>query len=154
MLANIKPDHDHPAGERPASRSLQDLYEQGVAFDSSAGHAALGPIFEKTLTEYAANIDDDGFSRAVRQVIQSSPTPCHMFVITNLSIGMASLLNGIRLANFHECRISVILTPRTWPEENDLMDMERRYREYAEMREAIAKLRTGSITVHEYCPEM
>lgn len=152
-LANIRPDGDHPVSGRPVSRSLHDLYEQGAAFDAAAGHAALRPIFEKTLAEYAANIDSDGFSRAVQQVIESAPTPSHMVVITNLSMGMASLLNGIRLASFHGCTISVILTPRTWPGDNDPMDIEKRYREYAEMREAIAKLRADSIQVHEYCPD-
>ncbi len=153
-LANIRTDRDHPASERPVSRSLHDLYEQGAAFDDVAGHAALRPIFEKTLAEYAANIDADGFSRAVRQVIETAATPSHMIVITNLSMGMAGLLNGIQLANFHGCTISVILTPRTWPGENDLMDIEKRYREYEEMREAIAKLRADSIKVHEYCPDI
>lgn len=150
-LANIKPEREQRAGNRPTSLSLEDLYAAGVSFDSVSGHAALQPIFEKTLAEYAAKIDNDGFSCAVRQAIQA--TPCNMIVITNLSMGLASLLNGIRLSGFHGCSISVILTPRMWPEDDKLMDTEKRYHEHAEIEDAIAKLRASSIKVHKYSPE-
>ncbi|HEY3422763.1 MAG TPA: hypothetical protein VGK13_06350, partial [Methanocellaceae archaeon] len=152
-LANLKPDRDQTTGNRPASRSLQDLYEEGVMFDNAAGHAALQPIFEKTLAEYAANIEDDGFSRAISQVIQATAAPCNIIVVTNLSMGLASLLNGIRLASFHACSPSVILMPRLWPEDDELMDKEKRYHEHAEIEEALVKLRAGSIKVHKYSPE-
>ncbi len=152
-LANIKPDSSQRTGNRPASRSLEELYQEGVIFDSVSGHATLGPILEKTLTEYAAKIDDDGFSCAVRQAIQAADARCNMIVITNLSMGLASLLNGVRLAAFHECAISVMLTPRMWPEDDRLMDTEKRYHEHAEIEEAIVKLRACSIKVHKYSPE-
>lgn len=150
-LANIKPDSGQITGNRPASRSLEELYHEAVIFDSVTRHATLQPIFEKTLTEYAAKIDDDGFSCAVRQAIRA--TPCNMIVITNLSMGLASLLKGIRLAAYHECTISVMLTPRMWPEDDRLMDTEKRYHEHAEIEEAIVKLRACSIKVHKYSPE-
>ncbi len=152
-LANIKPDRGQGTGNRPASRSLQDLYDVAATFDQAVGQAAMGPILEKTLTEYAANIDDDGFSRAVSQAIQAAAVPCDLIVVTNLSMGLASLQNGIRLASFHGCSTSVILTPRLWPDDDELMDKEKRYHEHAEIEEAIVKLKAGAINVHKYSPE-
>jgi uncharacterized protein (DUF58 family) len=113
-LLSIKPEGTDVHSSPPVSVSLQEMYVMGLAFDDAAGHEVLGPILEETLARHQANIRDDGFSRAIVKAIKSSKTPCSIIVMTNLSMGMASLLNGIRLVKYYGHSISVILMPNVW----------------------------------------
>jgi uncharacterized protein (DUF58 family) len=151
-LSKIKP-NDGAYPIRPASASMRDLQEIGRAFDEAAGKDVLGPILEETLTEYEANINKDGFSRAILTVVRSSKKPCNIVVMTNLSMGMASLLNGIRLAKYYGHSISVILMSRVWYTEKELTDIDTHDDKYLEIKEAVARLRARSIKVSEIGPD-
>jgi uncharacterized protein (DUF58 family) len=81
-------------------------------------------LIDDMLREYAANIEDDGFSRSVKMAIKSVNTPSRLVVITNLSMGMASLLNNLRIAQYYGYKVSVVLMPHTWHEEEGLSSAE------------------------------
>src|SRR5271157_152535 len=146
MLSGIKPVKSSEQ-RRSASLSIKDLYEAGNNIDRAMGTRLIGPIIEETVKEYAANIKDDGFARAVMKAIQSSGGPCSMVVMTNLSMGMASLLNGIRLAGYYGHSVSVVLTPHIWLNEKELVDIEKSYEGYTEIKDAITRLKARSIKV-------
>ncbi len=89
--------------------SVREVYEVGRAFGAEAGVGALKPILDETLRNYTANCNYDGFMRAIHTAIGSSKAPCQIVVVTGLSMGLLSLMNGIRLARYHGHFVSVIL---------------------------------------------
>lgn len=126
------------------STSAHELYHAGLELDSSG---ALGTVLEETLKSYMANVREDGFSAAVLKVSKSTPSVSHLVIMTNLSMGMTSLLNGIRMAGYYGHSVSVVLTPRIWHEEKDIVDGAQYYEEYVEVKAALAKLRRSSVKV-------
>jgi hypothetical protein len=82
-----------------------ELYEVGQAFEAEAWK----PILDETLRNYPANSIYDGFMQAINTAIGSSKEPCQIIVVTGLSMGLLSLMNGIRLARYHGHFVSVIL---------------------------------------------
>lgn len=126
------------------SVSILDLGQVGQYFN---GDGALDTIIGETLKNYMANVKRDGFSQAVLKVSQSTPTACHMVVITNLSMGVTSLMNGIRIAGYYGHSVSVVLTPHIWHEDKELIDAGRYYEEYMALTNTIRKLRGSSVKV-------
>jgi hypothetical protein len=148
VLSKIKPKEGaYPI--RPAAASMKDLQEIGYVFDDAAGKDVLGPVLKETLTAYEANINKDGFSQAIQKVASLSKKPSNLVVITNLSMGMASLLNGIRLAKYHGHSVSVILMSHVWYGETEPTDIDKHYDKYLEIKEAVARLKARSIKVSE-----
>ncbi|WP_174591138.1 DUF58 domain-containing protein [Methanocella conradii] len=89
--------------------SARELYEVGQVFESEVGVGALKLILDETLRNYSANCNYDGFMQAIQAVIRASKEPCQIIVVTGLSMGLLSLMNGIRLARYHGHFVSVIL---------------------------------------------
>lgn len=83
-----------------------------------------GLFIDDMLREYSANIDDDGFSRAIRSAIRYLNTSSRMVVITNLSMGLASLMNNARIAVYYGHKVSVVLIPHMWHDEREHADAE------------------------------
>ncbi len=84
----------------------------------------LKAFIDDTLRDYMANIKDDGFSRAINRVLKSLNTQSSIIIITNLSMGMTSMLNGIRIAKYYGHQVSVVLLPRIWQEDAELTGVE------------------------------
>ncbi|MDI6896010.1 DUF58 domain-containing protein [Methanocella conradii] len=89
--------------------SARELYEVGRILESEMGAGALKLILDETLRNYSANCNYDGFMQAIQAVIRASKEPCHLIILTGLSMGLLSLMNGIRLARYHGHFVSVIL---------------------------------------------
>ncbi len=96
---------------------------------------------EETLNERLLNVKMDGFVRAITKASQSTGSPCQVVVITNLSMGIDSLLNGIRIAGYYGHSVSVVLTPHIWYQDNELIDMEKFYEQYLEIKDHISRIR-------------
>jgi hypothetical protein len=143
ILTSVKPVASSGAGPLP-SVSAQELRQAGREFDNTG---ILGTVIGETLKGYMANIRHDGFSRAILKVSQSTTTACHIVVMTNLSMGLTSLLNGIRMANYYGHQVSVVFTPHIWHEDKELIDVGRYYEEYMSVKDTIMKLRGSSVKV-------
>ncbi|HEY3422989.1 MAG TPA: DUF58 domain-containing protein [Methanocellaceae archaeon] len=140
VLSSVKPVES--SGADPARTTpVQELRQVGRAF------SVLDTVIDETLKGYMANITKDGFSQAILQVSQSTSTACNIVVMTNLSMGVTSLLNGIRMANYYGHSVSVVLTPHIWHEGKDLADPGRYYERYAELKDAMLRLRGYSVKV-------
>ena len=96
-----------------------------------------GMLIDDMLREYEANIEDDGFSRSIKTAILSINTPSRLVVITNLSMGMTSLLNNLRIAQYYGYKVSVVLMPHTWHEEEELAR--------AEVNDAVNTLKANGV---------
>lgn len=143
ILSTVKPvDSSNTGPER--SVSVQELRLVGRVFGEDS---ALDAIISETLKGYMANVKHDGFSQSVLKVAQSTHTPCHIVVITNLSMGMTSLLNGVRLASYYGHSVAVVLTPHIWHEDKELIDIGRYYEEYMALKDSIRKLQGNSVKV-------
>lgn len=93
--------------------SASELYEVGRILESEMGAGALKLILDETLRNYSANCNYDGFMQAIQAVIRASKEPCHLIILTGLSTGLISLMNGIRLARYHGHFVSVVLYDST-----------------------------------------
>jgi uncharacterized protein (DUF58 family) len=123
ILSNLRPftgDNKHP-GRINSMITPMDIQHM---LKGEAGLSTIAPIIEATFHEYVVNVKADGFAKAITMASQSSDTPCHFIVMTGLSMGLISLLNGIRIAKYYGHQISVVLVPHTWHEENTLVGME------------------------------
>ncbi|AFD00168.1 hypothetical protein Mtc_1414 [Methanocella conradii HZ254] len=116
--------------------SASELYEVGRILESEMGDGTLKPILEETLRNYSANCNYDGFMQAIQAAIRASKEPCHLIILTGLSMGLLSLMNGIRLARYHGHFVSVILF-----DSSGGLDVERK----ALLESALRKLRAQSI---------
>lgn len=124
--------------------SVQELRNVGKIFNNGG---VLDSIIEETLKNHIANVKSDGFSQAVLKVSRSTPAACHIVVITNLSMGLTSLLNGVRMAGYYGHSVSVVLTPHIWYEEKEFIDAGRYFEEYMALKDTIRKLRGCSVKV-------
>jgi uncharacterized protein (DUF58 family) len=96
---------------RPQLLSLGDIYSKGVELDLAVGRRVIEPILEATVSTYKANIGADGFAIAIRKAISASNGRFNFIILTNISMGVPSLLNGARLATYYGHRVSVQVTP-------------------------------------------
>ena len=126
------------------SVSAQELRQVGHAFSDTG---VLGTVIEETLKGYIANIRHNGLSQAILRVSNSTSTACNIVIVTNMSMGMTSLMNCIRIANYYGHSVSVVLTPHVWHEGKDLANPGRYYEQYAELKDAMSKLRGYSVKV-------
>jgi hypothetical protein len=76
-----------------------------------------GMLVDESLREYVANISNDGFSRAMAAAFKAVNTPARIFIMTDLSMGMMSLVNNLRVARYYGHKVSVILMAQTWKED-------------------------------------
>lgn len=143
ILSTVEPVGSSNTGP-DRSVSVQELRQVGRVFGKDL---VLDAIISETLKGYMANVRHDGFSQSVLKVAQSTSMPCHLVVITNLSMGMTSMLNGIRLASYYGHSVSVVLTPHIWHEDKELIDIGRYYEEYTVLKDTIRKLRGNSVKV-------
>jgi uncharacterized protein (DUF58 family) len=79
---------------------------------------------DEMLLEYSANIKDDGFSQAAKSALRCLNTPSRLVVITNLSMGLASLANNARIATYYGHRVSVVLMPHMWHDDPGQAEVE------------------------------
>jgi len=112
------------------------------ALSDVEGLEVLGTVMEETLNEHLMNVKVDGFVQAITKASRSTGAPCQIVVITNLSMGIASLLNGIRIAGYYGHSVSVVLTPHIWFQDNELIDMEKFYEKYLEIKDHISRIRS------------
>ncbi|OPY26717.1 MAG: hypothetical protein A4E28_02343 [Methanocella sp. PtaU1.Bin125] len=133
-------------GEPSGRAGFPTLQEAGDA--ASAFGGALGPLMEESMRQFAANVREDGFIKAITRASLASGTPCSIIVITNLSMGVASLLNGIRIAAYYGHNVSVALTPHIWYD-GRVAGPEQCYDRYRAAKETLSNLRGRNITVVE-----
>ncbi|HUL62696.1 MAG TPA: DUF58 domain-containing protein [Methanocella sp.] len=133
------------AGPRHHSPPVQEALAAQKAFGE------LDALVEEAVRQFNVNVREDGFIKAILKVSQSSGGPCRFVVATNLSMGMASLLNGVRIARYFGHDVTVALAPHVWYELRGGIDADagRCYRRYREAMESIARLRSYRVDVVE-----
>jgi hypothetical protein len=139
ILSNTK-----PVGKTDYSRFIPvPLYQADNVsriLRETDGFEVMGSIMEETLKEHLLNARSDGFIRAVTKVSQSTSSPCQIVVITNLSMGIANLMNGIRIAEYYGHTASIILTPHIWYEDKEQIDVQKFYEKYMEIKKHISSI--------------
>jgi hypothetical protein len=107
----------------------------------------VSEIVKMARDRFAADADDCGFEDAVRLVCRSVDRRCRIVVLTNLSMGMISLANGIRLAQYYDHAITLVLTPHLWFDKEIQADAEGFYHRYRELKEVESKIRSMKVNV-------
>ncbi|HTY90206.1 MAG TPA: DUF58 domain-containing protein [Methanocella sp.] len=90
--------------------SVSEIYGAGQVIGKEAGSDVLSPVIEETFKGYLANVREDGFIKAILAAAGDSKSPCEIRVITGLSMGLPSLMNGLRLARYYGHSALVILS--------------------------------------------
>jgi uncharacterized protein (DUF58 family) len=136
-----------------SSRSGFPTLEEAEAvrrmFDRTAAEPVISPVLGETMRQFSANVREDGFVKAMAQASQSTGTPCNIVVITNLSMGVASLLSGSRIATYYGHNVAVALTPHIWYDSAEIADPEKCFDRYRQAKEMISRLRGRKIAVVE-----
>lgn len=141
-----------PAGRRELP-ALQSAVSVRKAFADSAGLEALSSLMDEAMTSLTASVREDGFCKAVLLASRTG-TPCHLIVITNLSMGLASLLNGIRLARYNGHNITVALTSHLWFQPREGADAGKCFEQYHRVKEVLSRLRSLKVNVIELSPAL
>jgi uncharacterized protein (DUF58 family) len=131
--------------------SLQEARARLEMLENTAAGATIAPLLEEIIRQFSANVREDGFIKAMVRASHSLGTHGSIVVITNLSVGMASLLNGSRIATYYGHNVSVALAPHIWYGGPGNDDPEKCYERYRQAKEAISRLRGQEITVMELC---
>jgi uncharacterized protein (DUF58 family) len=147
ILINVKPvESKGMAPLKPIS--IGDAYSYKKAFNEIEGFSVLGDIMEETINGYSANIKADGFIGAINRSLESLNTPSTFIILTNLSMGISSMLNGLRMIKYYGHNATVVLTPHIWYEEKELIDSEKYYERYMEVKAMISKIKgSGNVSV-------
>lgn len=112
------------------------------------GFEVFATVMKEALREHVVNVKGDGYMRAVLKACQSARDPCQIILITNLSMGVASLLNGIRTARYYGHTVSVVLTPHIWFEGKEQIDIDKFYERYQDVKKSITSIRSlGNVKV-------
>ncbi len=148
FLASVKamPGTVEPRSSGPA---LQEAMAAQKAFGKEAGLDDFNSLMEEAIGQFTVNARKDGLIKAVFKVSRTSGVPCHIVVVTNLSMGLSSLLNGVRIARYYGHNVTVALTPHVWYEPLEGVDAEQCYRRYREAMDSIASLRSQRVAVVE-----
>jgi len=132
--------------------SLHDASSIRTAFRSTGDLELLSAIMDETIQDYFVNDKSDGFLKAIMKVSRSIGMPCQIVVMTNLSMGLSSLLNGIRMAKYYGHSVSVVLTPHIWYDDKEIIDAETCYEKYQQVKATISRIRgSGSVKVIDLC---
>ena len=134
---------------RSSGSALQEAVVAQKAFGNEAGLDDFCALLEEAIGRFTVNAREDGLIKAIFKVSRTSGVPCHIIVATNLSMGLSSLLNGVRIARYYGHNVTVALTPHVWYEPREGVDAERYYRKYRDAAESIACLRSQKVTVVE-----
>jgi hypothetical protein len=134
---------------RGGGTALFDAVTAQKAFGKEANIDAFNAIMEEAIRQFSVNAREDGLIKAIFKISHMSNIPCHIIVATNLSMGMSSLLNGVRIARYYGHNVTVALTPHVWYEPPENVDAERYYRKYRETMDSIACLRSQHVAVIE-----
>lgn len=151
FLASVKPARG-TVEHRSSGLALQDAMAARKAFGREAGLEAFDDLMEEAIRQFPVNVKEDGLIKAIFKVSGASGVPCHIVIVTNLSMGLSSLLNGIRIAKYYGHTVTVALTPHVWYEPVEGVDAERYYRRYREAADSIASLRSQRVAVVELSP--
>jgi uncharacterized protein (DUF58 family) len=139
ILSKVKP-MERTDSSRIISTPFYQADNIGHILSKTEGFEVLGSVMQETLKEHVLNAKSDGFVRAVTRAAQSTNTSCQFIVITNLSMGIANLLNGIRIAEYYGHTVSIILTPHIWYQEREQIDVEKFYEKYLEIKRHISRI--------------
>jgi hypothetical protein len=134
---------------RSSGSALQDAVVAQKAFGKEAGLDDFSALMEEAIGRFTVNAREDGLIKAIFKISRTSGVPCHMIVATNLSMGLSSLLNGVRIARYYGHSVTVALTPHVWYEPGEGLDAEHYYRKYRDAMDSIACLRSQKVTVVE-----
>ncbi len=137
-------------GTRPPRQQLLTLNEIEVTrqkLTRSAGLEGPGLLLGEAARGFSVNVRDDGFTRTIAKAAEAAGGPCHFIVMTNLSMGMASLLNGLRIARYYGHSTTVGLTPHVWY--GGAGDSDELFEQYARNKSIIARLRERNVRVIE-----
>jgi uncharacterized protein (DUF58 family) len=129
--------------------TLQQAEAVRQMFGNASAGSAIAPVMEETIRQFSANVREDGFVKAMARASQSTGTPCSIVVITNLSMGVASLLSGSRIATYYGHNVAVALTPHIWYDSAEAADPEKCYDRYRQAKDMISRLRGRKIAVVE-----
>ncbi|MCD1294884.1 hypothetical protein CUJ83_07720 [Methanocella sp. CWC-04] len=133
--------------------TLHKASECQKAFREIDGLGILGPVIEETIREYTTNIRSDGFMKALMKSMGSVNSPSFLVIMTNMSMRLTSLLNGIRLARYYGHTVSIVLTPYIWYDEKNLADSEKYFDIYKEVKDSILIIKgMEDVRVIDICP--
>ncbi len=150
FLASVKamPGTVEPRSSGPA---LQAAVATQKAFGKEAGLDDFSALLEEAIGQFTVNTRKDGLIKAIFKVSARRAFPATSSSVTNLSMGLSSLLNGVRIARYYGHNVTVALTPHVWYEPREGVDAERCYRQYRDAADSIACLRSQKVTVVELC---
>lgn len=148
LLASVSTVHGTP-GPRYNAPGMYEAAAAQKVFSGVAGADDVSSIMEEALRQFSINVREDGLIKSITRASQSQGVPCHIVIITNLSMGMGSLLNGLRIARYYGHTATVALTPHIWYEPKEGADAEKYFRMYRETAENIARLRSSKVDVIE-----
>ena len=135
----------------PVMPSLREVVSTRKSFSDSQDLSALFSVMGDAIDSFSANIREDGFIKAVNRA-SSAGTKCHLVIVTNLSMGITSLLYGIRLIQYHGHNVTVMLTPHIWYESREDADPGTYFEQYLWVKEIVSLLRSMKINVLEMSP--
>lgn len=141
-------------GTQARPLAMPTLHEAALAGKALAASPDLQPLLAvmgEAVDRFAENLCEDGFVKAVNKASQTG-IQCHMVILTNLSMGVASLVNGIRLARYSGHLATVILTPHLWYRPHDQAAPGVLYDQYRRVQEVVSLLRAMKVNVIEVCP--
>jgi hypothetical protein len=128
--------------------TLQEADAIRQMLGEAAKESGISAIMDETMRQFSANVREDGFIKTMAKASLSAGTPCSIVVITNMSMGLASLLNGIRIATYNGHNVSVALAPHIWYDGGS-DSPEKCFDRYRQAKDTISRLRGRKITVVE-----
>mgnify|MGYP005836351077 CR=1 FL=1 len=147
-LSDLKPAEGDICPVQLKSMSIAEGKRQARSLKEIEGMEQIGELFGESLDHYLLNGQVDGFCSSIMKASMFANTPSRIFVLTNLSMGLTSLMNGIRVAKYYGHSVTIVFTPHIWYEEKELIDIERYYEKYQEIKNVISKLKgSGRIKV-------
>lgn len=141
-VKDVKAPRTSEASIRQASAALQVL-------EKGAGPIAANAVIEEAIGRFTFNVREDGFIKAISRAAQSAGAPCNIAVITNLSMGIDSLVSGVCRARYAGHHISIILTPHVRYDSGEDTSAREVLEAHRESREAIRRLRSMGVQVIE-----
>lgn len=145
-LYEIKPEVDDIATSPPSFRTIKEI-DNLFEYLSSIGVEPAVKVLQETCGELVSTIENSGFIKAVYQACQYADQGGNIVILTNLSMGMPCLLEGINVIHFYGYSATIVLVPHLWYDDEALADTERFYEKYRDIKDAESKIRSLNVKI-------
>ncbi|KCZ72807.1 hypothetical protein ANME2D_01242 [Candidatus Methanoperedens nitroreducens] len=138
-LFTLAPVESRPYSIAMDTGEIKEIERKLGSYNGGGFYSVLAPFFTDR-SEHLKAMEMQGIYQAIKRVISFSRTPSMIAIITDL-VSDVPFIESIRLATYYGNRVVLIVTPRIFFREYDVVKLEEHFQEYMVLQRKIERFR-------------